>query len=72
MTVLKDSIYIGDEGVAMKKLGFGMMRLPLKDSNDLSSVDMQLSARMVDASLTGVLRILTRLGSTISAIVRRF
>ncbi len=32
----------------MKKLGFGLMRLPLKDSNDLSSVDLDLSAKMVD------------------------
>ena len=35
----------------MKKFGFGMMRLPLKDSNDLSSVDMEQAARMVDLFL---------------------
>ncbi len=32
----------------MKKLGFGFMRLPLKDSNDATSVDMELLYKMVD------------------------
>jgi len=31
-----------------KKLGFGFMRLPLKDSNDQSSVDMETLNKMVD------------------------
>ncbi len=35
----------------MKKLGFGLMRLPLRDSNDLGSVDMELAAAMVDKYL---------------------
>lgn len=35
----------------MKKLGFGLMRLPLKDSNDLGSVDLEQATRMVDTFL---------------------
>ena len=35
----------------MKKLGFGMMRLPLLDANDPKSVDKQTVCRMVDAFL---------------------
>lgn len=34
-----------------KKLGFGLMRLPLKDQNDQTSVDMETTMRMVDAFL---------------------
>lgn len=32
----------------MKKLGFGLMRLPLKDQNDSSSIDTDLLNKMVD------------------------
>lgn len=32
----------------MKKLGFGFMRLPLKDANDATSVDTRLLCKMVD------------------------
>lgn len=35
----------------MKKLGFGLMRLPLLDANDKGSVDLSLSEKMVDAFL---------------------
>ncbi len=35
----------------MKKLGFGLMRLPLKDSNDQSSIDMETLNKMVDTFL---------------------
>ncbi len=35
----------------MKKLGFGMMRLPLLDGNDPTSVDMEQVCRMVDSFL---------------------
>lgn len=35
----------------MKKLGFGMMRLPLLDANDASSVDMEQVCQMVDTFL---------------------
>lgn len=33
----------------MKKLGFGLMRLPLLDSNDQSSIDIEQMKQMVDA-----------------------
>lgn len=33
----------------MKKLGFGLMRLPLIDKNDNGSVDVELTKKMVDA-----------------------
>ena len=32
----------------MKKLGFGLMRLPLKNPNDQSSIDIEEVKRMVD------------------------
>ena len=35
----------------MKKLGFGMMRLPLTDPDDLKSIDQPEVNRMVDAFL---------------------
>lgn len=34
-----------------KKLGFGLMRLPLLDENDAASIDMELTKKMVDAFL---------------------
>ena len=34
-----------------KKLGFGLMRLPLLDSNDGGSIDMEQTKKMVDAFL---------------------
>lgn len=34
-----------------KKLGFGLMRLPLKDGNDAGSVDIELTSKMVDTFL---------------------
>jgi len=32
----------------MKKLGFGLMRLPLIDPNDNGSIDIELTKKMVD------------------------
>lgn len=32
----------------MKKLGFGLMRLPLHDASDLASIDIEATKRMVD------------------------
>ena len=32
----------------MKKLGFGLMRLPLKDKEDVKSIDMDILNKMVD------------------------
>lgn len=34
-----------------KKLGFGLMRLPLTDPNDAASIDIELTKKMVDAYL---------------------
>ena len=31
-----------------KKLGFGLMRLPLRDANDGASIDMEMTKQMVD------------------------
>jgi uncharacterized protein len=36
----------------MKKLGFGCMRLPLKDASDYGSIDMETMKRMVDVFLS--------------------
>lgn len=35
----------------MKKLGFGLMRLPLLDPDDAAAVDMEATKKMVDASM---------------------
>lgn len=35
----------------MKKLGFGLMRLPLKDKNDQAAIDMDATKQMVDTYL---------------------
>ena len=35
----------------MKKLGFGLMRLPLLDKNDKGSIDLEMTKQMVDAYL---------------------
>ena len=35
----------------MKKLGFGLMRLPLLDQNDAGSIDIEETKRMVDTFL---------------------
>lgn len=37
--------------MANKKLGFGLMRLPLLDSNDASSIDLEQTKKMVDTFL---------------------
>ena len=37
--------------MANKKLGFGMMRLPLLDSSDASSIDLEQTKKMVDTFL---------------------
>ena len=34
-----------------KKLGFGLMRLPVLDSTDASTIDVELTKKMVDAFL---------------------
>lgn len=39
--------------MSAKKLGFGMMRLPLTDKNDASSIDIEQTKRMVDAFIAG-------------------
>ena len=36
----------------VKKLGYGMMRLPLKDVNDYSSVDIEQTKKLVDVFLS--------------------
>jgi predicted aldo/keto reductase-like oxidoreductase len=41
----------GEECVEMKKLGFGFMRLPLQNPNDLAEVDMATLNQMVDTFL---------------------
>ena len=45
-------------GIPLKKLGFGFMRLPMLDSNDQSSIDLEQVCRMVDTSWNGGLLIL--------------
>lgn len=37
----------------MKKLGFGCMRLPLMDSDDPTSIDMEQFCRMADQFIEG-------------------
>jgi len=37
--------------IPQKKLGFGLMRLPLRNPNDYSSIDMGTLNQMVDAFL---------------------
>jgi hypothetical protein len=44
----------------MKKLGFGLMRLPLIDPEDASSVDVERFTRMADVLLKMALPILIR------------
>lgn len=34
-----------------KKLGFGLMRLPIKDENDVTTIDMEHLNKMVDTFL---------------------
>lgn len=43
-------IQVSNGGVTMnkKKLGFGLMRLPISDPNDATSIDMDLTKKMVD------------------------
>lgn len=48
----------------MKKLGFGLMRLPQLDKNDPSKVDLEQLKEMVDLFLEKGLLTLTRLGCT--------
>lgn len=40
-----------------KKLGFGLMRLPLLDENDGASIDIELTKKMVDAFIENGLHI---------------
>ena len=35
----------------MKKLGFGLMRLPLTDANDAAAIDLEQTKQMVDLFL---------------------
>ena len=42
----KDSVFTSE-----KKLGFGLMRLPLLDENNAESIDIELTKKMVDAFL---------------------
>lgn len=44
MEVIAEMEIMGD-----KKLGFGLMRLPLLDANDAASIDIELTKQMVDA-----------------------
>jgi hypothetical protein len=52
---LKDALHImrrnlgGRSMFGEKKLGFGLMRLPLLDDNDAGSIDIELTKKMVDA-----------------------
>lgn len=45
---LVDFLKLIEWGVFMKKLGFGMMRLPLKKADDPTSIDLEHVCRMVD------------------------
>jgi hypothetical protein len=40
---------MGDISFGNKKLGFGLMRLPLLDNDDASKIDIELTKKMVDA-----------------------
>ena len=35
----------------MQKLGFGLMRLPLKDANNMTSIDLEQFKQMVDIEI---------------------
>ena len=39
----------------MRKLGFGLMRLPLKNPNDQSSIDIEEMKRMVETPPTHIM-----------------
>ena len=48
----------------VKKLGFGLMRLPLLNPNDGSSIDIELTKKMVDTFWKKDLHILIQRGCT--------
>ncbi|CZR98620.1 2,5-diketo-D-gluconate reductase A [Clostridioides difficile] len=41
----------GSKAMEAKKLGFGLMRLPIKDENDVTTIDMEYLNKMVDTFL---------------------
>ena len=49
--VIKTLNQIRNEGTSMKKLGFGLMRLPLKNPDDQKSIDVPLTEKMIDTFL---------------------
>lgn len=51
LLVLLEMMKMGVVTMAAKKLGFGMMRLPLNDRNDPASINMEATCQMVDAFL---------------------
>lgn len=55
----------------MKKLGFGLMRLPLLDQNDAGNIDIEETKRMVDTFLEKDLLILIQPGCIVPLRVRK-
>lgn len=46
-----EKLIIGGKYMSEKKLGFGLMRLPLKNQNDDGNIDIELTSKMVDTFL---------------------
>lgn len=53
-----------------KKLGFGLMRLPLLNQNEASSIDIELTKKMVDTFIEKVLHILIQRGCIVALRVK--
>lgn len=53
-----------------KKLGFGLMRLPLLNQNEASSIDIELTKKMVDTFIEKVLPILIQRGCIVALRVK--
>lgn len=56
--------------MAKKKLGFGLMRLPLVDQNEAADVDIEEMSKMVDTFWNVDLHILIQLGCIVDSKVR--
>ena len=54
----------------IKKLGFGLMRLPLLNQNEASSIDIELTKKMVDTFIEKVLHILIQRGCIVALRVK--
>ena len=54
-----------------KKLGFGLMRLPLKNQNDAADIDLETMSKMVDTFLERDLHILIQHGCIVDLRARR-